>query len=793
MSVSVEHRTSRRRGVLALLCLLAAASAAQGQNAPRIGYVYPAGGRQGTTCEITVGGQFLDGVSAVHFSGPGVTGKVLEHIKPLSQQQVNQLRDKLKELQEKPRDAATVKEIADIRVKLANYARRPMSPVLAETVRLEITLAPDAAPGQPTNHPPGLMVGQRDLRLGTPNGLTNPRVFCVDQLPEWSLRSAALPITTPVAPRDLRPGLAPSPAAPVETKITLPAVANGQIMPGGVNRYRFQCAKGLRLVAAARARELIPYLPDAVPGWFQAAITLYDAKGRELGYADHFGFHPDPVLYCEIPEDGEYVLEIRDSIYRGREDFVYRIAIGELPFVTGIYPLGGKAGARTSVEVMGWNLPAAAAEFDAAGKASGVYPLTVTSGKVISNEARFAVDALPECAEKEPNDAPDRAQALALPLIVTGRIDKPGDADVFRIEGRAGDEIVAEVTARRLGSPLDAALKLTDAGGRTIAANDDCEDKGSGLDTHHADSYLCVKLPSAGQYFLHVGDVQRQGGPEFAYRLRVSPPMPDFALRVAPASITLRTAASVPVTIHALRKDGFAGEIVLSLKNPPAGFTLSGGRVPAGQNQVRVTLSALPPRQGGATAPAGSPVHLSFEGAARIGGATVVRPAVPAEDMMQAFAYRHLVPAQELDAVVSQRGGGGGSGARATVRVLSPSPVRIPLGGTARVHVGLPTSMPLGQLQVELDDPPEGIGIARSGPAIIGTEIVLEADAAKAKPGMKGNLIATIYMIPNPPTSIPAGAPPPALRRRAVGVLPAIAFEVVGADRTPTSAPSGAR
>ena len=94
------------------------------------------------------------------------------------------------------------------------------------------------------------------------------------------------------------------------------------------------------------ARDLIPYLPDAVPGWFQAALALYDAKGRELEHADHYLFHPDPVLHYEIPKDGEYVVEIRDSIYRGREDFVYRITLGELPYVTSIFPLGGPAGAQ---------------------------------------------------------------------------------------------------------------------------------------------------------------------------------------------------------------------------------------------------------------------------------------------------------------------------------------------------------------------------------------------------------------------------------------------------------------
>ncbi len=84
-----------------------------------------------------------------------------------------------------------------------------------------------------------------------------------------------------------------------------------------------------------------------MPGWFQAALTLYDAKGKELAYADHFRFHPDPVLYYEIPDDGQYVIEIHDSIYRGREDFVYRIAAGRTAVRDQHLP-AGRPGRRAS-------------------------------------------------------------------------------------------------------------------------------------------------------------------------------------------------------------------------------------------------------------------------------------------------------------------------------------------------------------------------------------------------------------------------------------------------------------
>jgi len=94
--------SSRRCAILAAAAVLSLALAAQGQQrAPRIGYVYPAGGRQGATFRVTIGGQFLDGASTVLISGEGVGTVVIEHAKPLDGKEFQLLRDKLKDLMEK--------------------------------------------------------------------------------------------------------------------------------------------------------------------------------------------------------------------------------------------------------------------------------------------------------------------------------------------------------------------------------------------------------------------------------------------------------------------------------------------------------------------------------------------------------------------------------------------------------------------------------------------------------------------------------------------------------------------
>jgi hypothetical protein len=752
-----------RAWFLGLVVGLPALPALWAQNNPRLGYVFPAGGRQGTTLDVTVGGQFLTGVTNAYVSGRSVQATVIAYDRPLTPREVNDLREKLKELQEKraaafpnaarrfqppesppptntlPRGPWTVAErqlLAEIQSKLANFRKRQTNPALAETATLRLTIAPDAEPGP------------RELRLGTAAGLSNPRVFWVGQLPEFS------------------PAASERETADVTRAVTLPAVLNGQLMPGRVDRFRFAARQGQRLVFMVSARDLIPYLADAVPGWFQATLTLRDAQGRELAYNDDYRFQPDPVLSYEVPADGDYVLEIRDALARGREDFIYRLAAGELPFLTGLFPLGGPAGDQTTVELTGWNLPVTSLTLDERNRSPGLEPVSLRNRDYVSNVLPFAVAAQPEGREQEPNDQPAQAQAVTLPLVINGRIDTPADRDVFRFQGRAGAEFVAEVQARRLGSPLDAVLRLTDAAGRQLAFNDDAEDKGAALTTHQADSYLHTTLPADGTYYVHLHDVQRRGGREYAYRLRLSPPQPDFELRLVPSSLNVRPGSSAPFTVHVLRRDGFTNAVTLALRGAPAGFTLAGASVPPGQTQVRLTLNAPPMSLAG-------PVSLSLEGRATIQGRLVVHTAVPADDLMQAFAYHHLVPAQEWKVAVAGR-----APPRAALRLASQPPVRIPAGSTVRLRIAAPPRVLETRVHLELSEPPEGITLKEVLPDLAGAELVLGADAAKASPGLQGNLIVQAFA---EGSGLPrAGRPRTNQRRLVLGYLPAIPFEVVG-------------
>ena len=126
-----------------------------------------------------------------------------------------------------------------------------------------------------------------------------------------------------------------------------------------------------------------------------------------------------------------------------------------------------------------------------------------------TNDLPYEVGTLPELTETGAEQQVQRsAQPIKLPQVINGRIDKPGDFDTYRFEGKAGQQLIAEVTGRRLQSPIDSLIRLTDDTGETLAWNDDRMDKdghlhlGTGLLTHHADSYLHATLPSDGPWFV---------------------------------------------------------------------------------------------------------------------------------------------------------------------------------------------------------------------------------------------------------------------------------------------------
>src|SRR5438045_3331143 len=81
--------------------LLLLAPVAHSQPRPYIGYVYPAGGQQGATFQIRLGGQNMDDVNAVLVTGAGVTTRIVQYYWRQNNQEQALLNEQLQILKRK--------------------------------------------------------------------------------------------------------------------------------------------------------------------------------------------------------------------------------------------------------------------------------------------------------------------------------------------------------------------------------------------------------------------------------------------------------------------------------------------------------------------------------------------------------------------------------------------------------------------------------------------------------------------------------------------------------------------
>ncbi|TWU36011.1 peptidase [Novipirellula artificiosorum] len=749
---------------VALLLLLNAAPATAQRRGrdPHLAYAFPAGCQRGTESEIVVGGQHLKDATEIYLEGEDVDIEIIGWYRPLSRGEYTNLRMKIQETKEAliaEREAAgqigeptdeEVMEAAGVteeqRKEMEIYRQRDRDPKrqpneqLEEQVTLRLVVAKQAEPGK------------RELRFLTDGAISNPIWLHIGR---WHEVKENEP-NDRVFDAD-------------DAVDALPVVINGQIMPGDTDRFAFEATKGSKLVIDVAARDVIPFLADAVPGWFQAIVRLTDSAGNEVSYADSFHYRQDPVLYFEVPRDDRYTIEIRDTLYRGREDFVYRITLGEIPFVTSVFPLGASVDSEVTLLLNGWNLTDTQLPIKTMSRKQYRPTRWYTSQQSSGVSIRFPVqiDYWQEVFDEEPNDNYENAQTIKTPVTVNGRIDQAGDEDIFRIAG--GGRLVAEVHARRLGSPVDSILRITDETGQEIAFNDDHKDITQALQTHHADSHLSVALPAGSNYFLHLSDAQRKGGPDFSYRLSLRAPQADFELRVVPASIIARAGQVVPITVFVMRRDGFAEDIAMRLINAPEGFLLGGSLIPGSVDKIRMTLTV--PKDASE-----APVALEMEGVARRRSRSrseIVRPAIPAENMMQAFIWYHLVTVENWNVIVNGR-----PGAKLPFSVAMPrASLQLPRGGDYLLKA-IPASQNIkpDDFHVELSEPPAGLSasILTDPSGAFGIKITTEEE--EIEPGLRGNLIFSVYKEETPkPTE---QEPEPKPRRTDYGYLPAIPFEV---------------
>src|SRR5580704_13768647 len=126
-----------------------------------------------------------------------------------------------------------------------------------------------------------------------------------------------------------------------------------------------------------------------------------------------------------------------------------------------------------------------------------------------SPEARFLVEPYyGESPDREPNDTPETAFETYLPTILVGTISKPGDVDYYKIDVKAGQELVFENGAAMLGSALKPVVGI-------YAADQ------SLLREFAERRPFSYRFEKAGPHYIRISDYDEGGSGNHFYRIKV--------------------------------------------------------------------------------------------------------------------------------------------------------------------------------------------------------------------------------------------------------------------------------
>lgn len=413
---------------------------------------------------------------------------------------------------------------------------------------------------------PDCRLGIHDFRVRTATGISNLRTFHIGALPEIDEVEPNSDFASPQS-------------------VELGTTVNGVIENEDVDYFVVEVKKGTRINAEIEGLRMGNF-------FFDPYVAIMNEGRFELDASDDSALlRQDSVASIVAPEDGRYIIQVRETAFGGNGSCNYRLHIGSFPRPRAVLPAGGKPGETIEVRYLG----------DVAGEATARVTLpteeTADFGLFASDEHGiapspnpFRLSPLDNLIEAEPNNSLAEANEFTAPHALNGVIAEPGDIDCFKFKATQGQVFDIHVYARRIRTPLDPVLVVLASNGNGVTSNDD---------SGGPDSYLRFTAPADDEYTLMVYDHLRAGDVDYAYRIEVTTVQPSLVMGLPELSQFVDIVSAVPRgNRHAFLVSGtradFGGELAVSFGNLPPGVEIE--TVPMGANQttVPVVVNAAP-------------------------------------------------------------------------------------------------------------------------------------------------------------------------------------------------------
>lgn len=531
----------------------------------------PPGGKQGTTLDVVAGGANLEDGRRLIFSHPGI-------------------RATLKQTPAPEFRSAPVEQFNQFQVEIGK----------------------------------DVPAGRYEARVVGRYGVSTPRTFCVGRLDEVLSDHANKTFET-------------------ARELSLNTTVNGRIDATSHNYFKIPLKAGQRILCDCSASRIDSRL--------NGVLVMYSPERKEVGRARRT-VDRDPLLDFTAAVDGEHYLVLHDALFLGGAEYFYRLSVHDQPYVDFVLPLAGVPGSNVPYTVYGRNLPGGV---DSGWKLGGVSlqksvvnlatplePANHFGAEAFVRTGDAAVDAFAArpleantlrlgfaktprvVVETEANDQHSQAQVVQAPCEVHGNFYPRGDEDWVQFHAEKGQVYQIEVISQRLGLPTDPYVtiqrvvpgkevngKQSEATLADVAQVDDPGDRngriGNDFDTTTDDPTVRFTAPETADYRIRLRDqfgVNRDD-PRMVYRLAIRQPSPDFRLFAIPQQVkvananqvlgyapTIRRGGSTLLRVDAVRRDGFNGQIDVSVEGLPEGVRCRGAVMREGTNSAWLVLEA---------------------------------------------------------------------------------------------------------------------------------------------------------------------------------------------------------
>ena len=583
--------------------------------------VSPAGAKIGTTVEVLFAGTDLEGLEKMIFSHSGIKAEpVFEEVK-----------------KEDPKKADPKKS-----------DKAPAPPAAPKLIKFKVTVPADTP------------LGIHDVRISGKAGISNSRAFQVTDLNEISEKE-------------------PNNDIPEAQKIEINTVVNGVISAAtDVDFFSIKGKKGQRILASC--------LASSLDSKCNPLVEIFDTENRLLSSSKNYDVN-DALADFTVPIDGDYIVRVCQFTYNaGSAEHFYRLMVGTFPWIDAVFPNAVAPGQTVPVTYYGRNLPGGV--LDPTQKTDGVVlekvsaPLACpTTGALSyskyttkispqmlwnkafetrlknasgsSNAVLATVSDVPVVLEKDDNDTIAKAQKIATPCLVSGRIDKRGDKDWYSFSAKKSEKVVIKLAGEALGSQADLFFRVVGKDGKSAVTElDDKQDPLNiklGSNTTDPGSYL-FNVPEDGDYSVLVGSRQSSNlfGARHHYQLRLAPPAEDFTLVVMPSSNFRPDVLTIPkggmnyLSVFAFREDGFKGEIVVTAEGLPAGTKAEPLTINESLNRASLVIL-------GEENAAETTSIPKITGTATVNGKKLTREAIPVAIVWPLVANQNIVAISRVD------------------------------------------------------------------------------------------------------------------------------------------------